>query len=86
MAEAAGPIPKPSSALKASDFAEAVLTRSRSEQRLVESRLKCALFTSFAAIAITGVTFALYAEEDDMQKVTTTVESLFTLLHKSFRP
>jgi type I restriction enzyme, R subunit len=32
------------------------------------------------------VTFALYAEEDDMQKVTTTVESLFTLLHKSFRP
>jgi type I restriction enzyme R subunit len=32
------------------------------------------------------VTFALYAEENDMQKVTTTVESLFTLLHKSFRP
>lgn len=32
------------------------------------------------------VTFALYAEEDDMQKVTTTVESLFTLLQKSFRP
>jgi type I restriction enzyme R subunit len=32
------------------------------------------------------VTFALYAEEDDIQKVTTTVESLFTLLQKSFRP
>jgi len=32
------------------------------------------------------VTFALYAEEDNMQTVTTTVESLFTLLHKSFRP
>jgi type I restriction enzyme R subunit len=32
------------------------------------------------------VTFAVYSEEDDMGKVTTTVESLFTLLHKSFRP
>jgi len=32
------------------------------------------------------VTFALFAEEDDMQKVTTSVESLFTLLHKSFKP
>lgn len=32
------------------------------------------------------VAFALYAEEDDMQKVTTTLESLFTLLQKSFRP
>ncbi len=31
------------------------------------------------------VTFALFAEEDDMAKVTATVEALFTLLQKSFR-
>ena len=31
------------------------------------------------------VTFALFAEEDDMEKVTATVEALFTLLKKSFR-
>ena len=30
------------------------------------------------------VTFAIFAEEDDMGKVTTTVEGLFTLLQKSF--
>jgi len=32
------------------------------------------------------VTFAILAEEDDMAKVTATVESLFALLEKSFRP
>jgi type I restriction enzyme R subunit len=32
------------------------------------------------------VTFALYAQEDDMQKVTATVEALFSLLQKSFQP
>jgi len=32
------------------------------------------------------VTFAVFAEEDDMGKVTATVEALFTLLQKSFRP
>jgi type I restriction enzyme R subunit len=31
------------------------------------------------------VTFAVFAEEDDMEKVTATVEALFTLLQKSFR-
>jgi type I restriction enzyme, R subunit len=31
-------------------------------------------------------TFALFAEEEDVHKVTATVESLFTLLEKSFRP
>jgi len=31
------------------------------------------------------VTFAIFAEEDDMTKVTTTVEALFMLLQKSFR-
>lgn len=31
------------------------------------------------------VTFAIIAQEDDMEKVTTTVEDLFTLLQKSFR-
>jgi len=31
------------------------------------------------------VTFAIFAEEDDMRKVTATVEDLFTLLQKSFR-
>jgi len=31
------------------------------------------------------VTFAVFAEEDNMEKVTTTVEALFTLLQKSFR-
>src|SRR5205807_666999 len=31
------------------------------------------------------VTFAVYAEEDDLEKVTATVESLFTLIQKSFR-
>ena len=31
------------------------------------------------------VTFALFAEEDDIEKVTATVEALFNLLHKSFR-
>jgi type I restriction enzyme R subunit len=32
------------------------------------------------------VTFAIFAEEDDMAKVTATVEALFVLLKKSFRP
>ena len=31
------------------------------------------------------VTFALVAEEDNLEKVTATVEALFNLLHKSFR-
>jgi type I restriction enzyme R subunit len=31
------------------------------------------------------VTFAIFAEEDDLEKVTATVESLFTLIQKSFR-
>ena len=31
------------------------------------------------------VTFALFAEDDDMEKVTATVEALFNLLQKSFR-
>jgi type I restriction enzyme R subunit len=31
------------------------------------------------------VTFALFAEEDDIEKVTSTVEALFTLVRKSFR-
>jgi type I restriction enzyme R subunit len=43
-----------------------------SEQELREARKK--------------VTFAIYAEEDDMEKVTATVEALFTLLQRSFRP
>lgn len=32
------------------------------------------------------VTFAVFAEEDDLEKVTATVEALFTLLQKSFHP
>jgi type I restriction enzyme R subunit len=32
------------------------------------------------------VTFAVFAEEDDLEKVTPTVEALFTLLQKSYRP
>jgi len=32
------------------------------------------------------VTFAVFAEEDKLEKVTATVEALFTLLQKSFRP
>jgi type I restriction enzyme R subunit len=32
------------------------------------------------------VTFALYAEEEDIQKFTATVEALFSLLQKSFQP
>ncbi|MBI1747489.1 MAG: HsdR family type I site-specific deoxyribonuclease [Acidobacteria bacterium] len=32
------------------------------------------------------VTFAVIAEEDDVEKVTATVEALFTLLQKGFRP
>ena len=32
------------------------------------------------------VTFAILAEEDDMAKVTATVDALFVLLRKSFRP
>jgi hypothetical protein len=32
------------------------------------------------------VTFAPFAEDEDIQKVTSTVESLFTLLQESFRP
>lgn len=32
------------------------------------------------------VTFALIAEEDDIEKVTATVEALFNLLQRSFRP
>jgi len=43
----------------------------RSETELREARKK--------------VTFAIFAEEDDMDKVTATVDALFTLLHKSFR-
>ncbi|RYG94166.1 MAG: hypothetical protein EON58_16865 [Alphaproteobacteria bacterium] len=31
------------------------------------------------------VTFALFSEEDDLEKVTGTVESLFVLLEKTFR-
>ena len=31
------------------------------------------------------VTFAVFAEQDDLEKVTATVEALFTLLQKSFR-
>jgi hypothetical protein len=30
------------------------------------------------------VTFAIFAEQDDMEKVTATVEALFNLLQKSF--
>ncbi|MCL2022120.1 MAG: type I restriction endonuclease subunit R, partial [Betaproteobacteria bacterium] len=33
-----------------------------------------------------AITFAIAAEEDDTQKVATTVEALFVLLEKSFRP
>jgi type I restriction enzyme R subunit len=44
----------------------------RSEQELREARKK--------------VTFAIYAEEDDVERVTATVEALFTLLQRSFRP
>ncbi|MBI5015925.1 MAG: HsdR family type I site-specific deoxyribonuclease [Deltaproteobacteria bacterium] len=33
-----------------------------------------------------SVTFALFAEEDDLEKVTATVEALFVLLQKTFRP
>ena len=32
------------------------------------------------------VTFAIFAEEDDIAKVTATVDALFILLQKSFRP
>ena len=32
------------------------------------------------------VTFAIFAQEDDMEKVTGTVDALFILLQKSFRP
>jgi type I restriction enzyme R subunit len=32
------------------------------------------------------VTFAIFAEEDDLSKVTATVDALFILLQKSFRP
>jgi type I restriction enzyme R subunit len=32
------------------------------------------------------VTFAVFAEEDDMARVTSTVDALFVLLQKSFRP
>lgn len=32
------------------------------------------------------VTFAIFAEEDDMSKVTATVDALFILLQKSFCP
>jgi len=32
------------------------------------------------------VTFAIFAEEDDMAKVTATVDALFTLLQRTFRP
>ena len=32
------------------------------------------------------VTFAVVAEEDDMAKATATVDALFVLLQKSFRP
>jgi len=31
------------------------------------------------------VTFAVFDQEEDMEKVTATVEALFTLLRKSFR-
>jgi type I restriction enzyme, R subunit len=45
---------------------------SRSETALREVRQK--------------VTFALVHEEDDLEKVTATVESLFILLRKGFKP
>jgi type I restriction enzyme R subunit len=32
------------------------------------------------------VTFAIYREEDSVEKVTATVDALFTLLQKSFKP
>ena len=32
------------------------------------------------------VTFAVFHGEDDLEKVTATVEALFTLLQKSYRP
>jgi hypothetical protein len=32
------------------------------------------------------VTFAIFAEDDDMAKVTATADALFVLLQKSFRP
>ena len=55
----------------ASAFGEFPNWRS-SEQELREARKK--------------ITFALLAEQDDMDKVTATVEALFTLLQKAFRP
>lgn len=32
------------------------------------------------------VTYAVFHEEEDLEKVTATVEALFTLLQKSYRP
>jgi type I restriction enzyme R subunit len=64
------PNPGPTSKKVAAAFAE-FPNWQRSEAELRELRKK--------------VTFALYAEEDDIEKVTTTVDSLFTLLQKSFR-
>ena len=31
------------------------------------------------------VTFAIFSEEDDLNKVTTTVDALFTLLQRSYK-
>jgi hypothetical protein len=39
-----------------------------------------------AASAHKQVTFALLREEDDVEKVTATVDALFILLRKSFKP
>jgi type I restriction enzyme R subunit len=32
------------------------------------------------------VTFAIFTEEDDMHKVVAVVDSLFAVLHRSYRP
>ena len=65
------PNPEAVSRKVASAFGEFPNWRS-SEQELREARKK--------------ITFALLAEQEDMDKVTATVEALFTLLQKAFRP
>jgi type I restriction enzyme R subunit len=64
------PNPEATSKKAAAAFAE-FPNWQRSEAELREVRKK--------------VTFALFAEEDDIDKVTTTVEALFSLLQRSFR-
>jgi type I restriction enzyme R subunit len=64
------PNPETTSKKAAAAFAE-FPNWQRSEAELREVRKK--------------VTFALFAEEDDIDKVTTTVEALFSLLQRSFR-